>query len=356
MWNETTTIPAQSYPYRVTTEFELPLDSDVLYLLARGDLAYGSVEVVDWVEGTNQVKVEVAASFHSQDALDRANVCAISRMEREHGVGIFTPKGWRSRHGQDQIHFDITVRIPTSKAAALTHVRGFETSLPIFSHRLSVSEHVVFGKLDVHGSNMGISATSLYAEHATLKTSNAPISGVFNTSTSLELVTSNAHIKAAVGLTSTQSGPYNDPTKLVMKTSNGPVNAVLSLLSKHDTGGTYDVSTETSNNFLGVTYDAASPGHTLVHRGRTSNAPATLSLHRAYEGPFALQSSNIPPNLKYDSDVEDPAGKGRTRWVEIHQRVKNVLSGAVGWGSDHSTGKGSVDLQTSNSPAQLVLL
>ncbi|KZP13761.1 hypothetical protein FIBSPDRAFT_1049269 [Athelia psychrophila] len=349
-WTAARTDPASTYPYTAHTEFELPLASDVQYLLARGHLAYGSVQVVDWEEGKDNIKIEVDASYYSQAALDRANVCKVSRKEGENGVGIFTPREWRRIFRKDQIRFDLVVRIPVRRASSV-RVHAFETDLAMFSHDFQTSKRVVFDSLSVHGSNMAITATSLQAEHATLKTSNGPITGVFNTTTSLELVTSNAPIKADVGLTN--APPLGAPTTLVIKTSNGPVHSVVSLLSTRDEEGSYDVTTETSNNVLDVAYDAAPVELTLVHHGRTSNGPVTLTLPRAYEGALALRSSNIAPSVSHDENAEDPTGRGRRRWLSVN-RVKNVLSGAVYWGSAKA-GKGSVDVRTSNAPARLVL-
>lgn len=231
----------------------------------------------------------------------------------------------------------------------------FETHLPEFSHNLLTSERVIFENLSVRSSNAGIHAPSLYAEHATLKTSNASIDGALNTSTSLKLFTSNQPIVVAVRLTNApKSGA---PTKLVLKTSNSNVKALVSLFSsENNEGGGYDVNTETSNAELAVAYDAAPLGHTLIHRGKTSNALATLALHRAYEGTFTLRTSNSPPSVDCDNDIEDPAGRGRTRWVEVKRNVNNVLKGAVGWSKGGEAAKGSVDVQTSNSPVRLVLL
>ena len=137
---------------------------------------------------------------------------------------------------------------------------------------------------------------------------------------------------------------------------HSPIDSSLALLSSESTKGSYDINTETSNNVLNVHYAAAPLEHTLVHHARTSNGPATISLPRTYEGAFSLRSSNISPSVvEADRNPEDPAGQGRRRWLSIY-KVKNVLTGAVYWGSEKKGEKGTVDVQTSNSPARLVLL
>lgn len=65
---------------------------------------------------------------------------------------------------------------------------------------------------------------NLDVESALLVTSNSGISGSFYASKSLELRTSNAPIKATIGLV---NDPGASPTTLVMKTSNGCTNSLL---------------------------------------------------------------------------------------------------------------------------------
>lgn len=69
-----------------------------------------------------------------------------------------------------------------------------------------------------------VTLQSLYVDTATVRTSNSPITGSFNTSTSLHLETSNARINVEAGLTNENSGR---PTDLLLKTSNGFVTYLL---------------------------------------------------------------------------------------------------------------------------------
>lgn len=45
--------------------------------------------MIDWEDGGESVKIDVEANYFSQAALDRANVCSISRKAGENGIGIF---------------------------------------------------------------------------------------------------------------------------------------------------------------------------------------------------------------------------------------------------------------------------
>lgn len=77
------------YPLFSYINFDLPVSSNTLYLLARGSLAHGDVTIIDSQDGGDIVKVEVIVSYHTQEALDRANVCLLERKTGENGIGIF---------------------------------------------------------------------------------------------------------------------------------------------------------------------------------------------------------------------------------------------------------------------------
>jgi hypothetical protein len=118
-------------------------------------------------------------------------------------------------------------------------VKAFETELPLFVHTVGdIAKTVEFRRLSLMGSNMPMTVTvsgpryfaffvlqfkmslkSLHAHHAKLATSNRPITGSFNASTSLELRTTNAPITANVGLLNDPAGKA--ATDLIMATSNG---------------------------------------------------------------------------------------------------------------------------------------
>jgi hypothetical protein len=88
-WLQSSSPGSSQYPQSASVVFDLPVASDALYLLARGSLAHGSAKILDSEEDGDNVKVEVAVSYHTQEALNRAKVCSLQRKSRENGVGIF---------------------------------------------------------------------------------------------------------------------------------------------------------------------------------------------------------------------------------------------------------------------------
>ena len=131
------------------------------------------------------------------------------------------------------------------------------------------------------------------------------------------------------------------------------IDSTISLDSSQSTGGSFNVNTRTSNKALSITYDASPFDSILRHKAQTSNSPATVHLHSAYEGPFSFRSSNIPPSI-IDNHVSDPSGQGRPRSVNIF-RTRDHTMGKVYWGSDKQLDGANVDISSSNSRAQLIL-
>ena len=166
--------------------------------------------------------------------------------------------------------------------------------------------------------------------HIHAHSKNSAIRGKFNTSTELELETSNAPINVHANLA---NGDDDEPTRLVLRTSNGYALSlpllVISLTASHvsscrhidsevtlqstaasSTGGTFDVSARTSNSPLSLTVVDAPVEHALALNAHTSNSPARVTLHPTYEGAFDVRSSRwFRSTVEWDAEAADPAGR-----------------------------------------------
>ena len=80
---------ATSPPYSANTSFELPVSSDLLFLLARGSMSGGTVDIMSSPTVSNVAKVHVTVKYYREDVRDRAKVCLVKRRDGENGVGIF---------------------------------------------------------------------------------------------------------------------------------------------------------------------------------------------------------------------------------------------------------------------------
>ncbi|KAL4061668.1 hypothetical protein V8B97DRAFT_2001338 [Scleroderma yunnanense] len=210
--------PGRNYPHGAHTKFTLPVDVDALYLFARGAYQHGHVRVVqsDTVDqGT--VHVDVRAAYYEERALSRVTLCRLTRGSNEHGIGIYTPVwGWTLNH-RDQVQFQVTFTFPAAPAETPLRIKRFETETGLFSHSVgNLYETMFFDQISITTSNSNINVESITLEHGTFKSSNGYITGHYNASRSLKLVTTNEFIKATVSLLNGDSSG----TELEMRTSN----------------------------------------------------------------------------------------------------------------------------------------
>ncbi|KDQ26040.1 hypothetical protein PLEOSDRAFT_1046098, partial [Pleurotus ostreatus PC15] len=250
---------------------------------------------------------------------------------------------------EQRLNFSVVVTLPANSRTKPLEIKNFEADMPLFGLSAeNLQDSVTFANITLVSSEMFITAQVIYSSDLRLITANAPISGIFNATKSLHLITSNAAIHADIGLTN--DGDHS--TDAVLKTSNGPIRSFISLLRDKEcsSGGIYSIKTTTSNAALGVDFPTAPVNSTLSLDSKTSNAPATVSLHPTYEGRFDLLSSLFTPVLE-KSSADDPSGRGRERTIESHSS-RGVLSGRVQWaGSNESEGR----VQVKSSIAPVVL-
>ena len=191
------------------------------------------------------------------------------------------------------------------------------------------------------------------------------ISGVFNTSSKLELQTTNAQIRVQVGMTSLSDAEGMEP-QLITQTSNGEIRAEVSLFSSSPsgTGGKYRIHGTTFNSRIGFYIPTAPISSSVIVQGATTNGLAEVVLHPTFEGDFALDTSSV-----FDAKViigkdrdnkKDPEGRGRERQVAIDLAGEGTARGRVWWEKpgEKKGGrnlKGRVQLVTSNANALLVV-
>ena len=128
------------------------------------------------------------------------------------------------------------------------------------------------------------------------------------------------------------------------------------MISAESLGGSFEVSTSTSNSQLTIDFPASPPDSILQFTGMTSNADVVVSLNPAYEGSFVLKTSNAKPQINSDENVNDPSGRNRTRSFDIKLQRKGVAlaMGDVFW-DDAIVSKAGVSLHTSNAKIDLNL-
>lgn len=140
--------------------------------------------------------------------------------------------------------------------------------------------------------------------------------------------------------------------------SYSPIEAVFGLYQTSETAyyvTSYQISALTSNAPLQLSFPSQPASSLLSLDGRTSNAPACVSLHPAYEGSFRIHTSPYMPlpTVGVDRSVPDPAGKGRQKNVVMTQAGNGRVNGTVMWGNGNQGFTGVVDVATSNGPISL---
>ncbi|KAF9523869.1 hypothetical protein CPB83DRAFT_862232 [Crepidotus variabilis] len=339
-------------PLKSGYSFELPLDPDTLWFITKGRLSGGNVDIVTSPDQkAGHVTYEVVVHYVTENARDLAKVCLLNTDKGdEQGVGILTPTRPPYWGREYHLFFETTIVFPESEKERLA-VKKFETDTANTIHRTShLSDKLLFDKVNFQGSNSPMLIFSLATNEGTFKSSNGPIRGVFNTTGHLTLVTSNSHVKAAVGLTSNNTDP-----SATIRTSNGPIEGEFSLFSSDkDTPGKFDVSTTTSNSHLSTKFVTAPVNSELHFAGKTSNGPATVVLHSTYEGKYeAITSNSFPITVRHNTDKDDPSGKGRKR-AGSSQSGRGYAKGEIWWAEKEKKDlQGEVTVRTSNSAVHL---
>lgn len=162
-WGDDTDTPLPGMdlpPYTSSVSFTLPANTDLLYFLSRGSLAYGAVRIEAVSGSGDDVPVDVEVRYWTESALERATVCKLEKDDgNAHGVGIFTPRNWRNRGHLDNLRFAVRVQIPVSAKNAPRVVKALETDFSNFRHEIGDTvNQLKFDSLSLLTSNSVIVA------------------------------------------------------------------------------------------------------------------------------------------------------------------------------------------------------
>ncbi|KAJ1306203.1 hypothetical protein OPQ81_010912 [Rhizoctonia solani] len=354
------------YPvFSVSKTYTLPINKSLHYIVARGSLSSGVVNIrsSDIVQ-PGYVDVKVVAQYWTRQALSDSQVCDLTKPEGGVGLGIYTSSGRFSegRSLDHQISWTVTVTFPTASQPILD-LNAFATNVENFRHSIQgLGSRVHFEHLSLKGSNGAIESDGLAVSQATVATSNSKITGKFSATGSLVLKTTNGAIDTDIDVTNDDT---HKDSSVVLTSSNARIASRISLLTTHDQrpqpkGGHFTVKATTSNGRLDISYPTSPVDSLLDFKGETSNSSADIALHAAYEGTFAVSTSNGHAELDNESP-SDPSGRGRGRIVHKDRNWSSKkISGSVFWGDEKDHDKnvetGRVVVSTSNGWARLRLL
>jgi len=270
------------------------------------------------------------------------------------GVGIFTSSShfipWHPQNSD--LRFVVEVGLPPSRGT-IRHISSFHADLPMFALAMGDLSAFRFGDIALKSSNRPIRAKGVVANSLKVNSINGAISGNFNTTGSLTLITTNSRVSVRVGVENMES---ERSTEVLIQTVNAPIEADISLTSKSSvgTGGTFGVHAHTTNGPINIVYDDSPVDSVLNFDAQSTNAPVHAVLHHAYEGTFSLQTVNSEVVLDRLRNVEDPSGLGRRRRLSTQSVTKQLVYGEVEWSPSRSDGRaGSVDIKTTNNLIKL---
>ncbi|TBU46675.1 hypothetical protein BD309DRAFT_596842 [Dichomitus squalens] len=327
VWEEASDVP-HGYRFHLRSSVTLPVSADVLSVVAEGARFHGSLEVSQTANAGSDAIVEIDLFYHHEEDLDETTVCRLHPADNEWGLGIFTPH-WRApRNDHHLLRFHIHLRLPAVDSGSLLAVKELNTDLSNFSQDLrALADSVYFNRIALKSTNGHIEAGSVAGDGLRFQTTNAAIHGLIKTAYGLELRSTNGRINSQVVLLSNTSDAL---------------------------GGEYQVTAQTSNAHLELEFVDAPVDHVLTASARTSNGRADVALHETYEGSFEVHTSNAGRPIVRSRDVEDPAGRGRKRGVQV-QTIRNSAARGKVWWEQENRDRGRVSVSTSNGRLQLTV-
>ncbi|KAF9043669.1 hypothetical protein BDP27DRAFT_1434903 [Rhodocollybia butyracea] len=198
--------PGEPNTQEVTVEhsFQLPISSDLLFLVARGPLANGQVNIVQSEDQSDHATVTVQTTYDEQHLLDLVKICSLVAEEGENGVGIF-------------------------------------------------------------GALRPIQVDSLTAGSAYMTTANSPIKGNFTVHKSLTLSTANAAIDVVVTMLSEKAGETDLKMSTANSAVVSLVTKDSEESSSASVNGTFNIEANTAKAGVDIVMDPTYEGFFAVH-------------------------------------------------------------------------------------------
>ncbi|EAU91944.1 hypothetical protein CC1G_11130 [Coprinopsis cinerea okayama7 len=325
-------------------------DPSNLFFVSRGSLSYGKILITQYDNPSrDSVEVNVAVRNGFQEM---SKVCKIIRDDGANGIGIFTPNWDRRRRARGPI-FDVKVDLPKSSKKKPLVVQSLETDLPMFRHTLgNIGEHVFFKNLLLSSINEAIETGPLRTEVVNISTVNAGISGRYYTNSSITLKTVNAPISVLLEMINEN---VTHATTAELYTTNSHIDFTANLTSTQENdGGAFGIVAETARGHIDADIVETPIDSILTLEAQTALARIDARLPTTFQGQFDLETVLSKASLDYKEDVEDPAGKGRKRHLQVDSVKRNQIQGATWW-SNENKAKGSAVLKTSMGKVNLHL-
>jgi hypothetical protein len=160
-----------------------------------------------------------------------------------------------------------------------------------------------------------------------------PINGSFTVTERLSIVGGNSPVD--VNVTMLSSPHAEKPTVLDIVTDKAPITTTISLQlnsTSNEHGGFFAVSQVTKQSDITSNVTSQPLDSIVRFAAVTKDGNVTAAFPPAYEGRFSLVASRHGRSLvEADTDVKDPSGEGRKRYLEVKEYIGSIITGFVGW-------------------------
>lgn len=195
-----------------------------------------------------------------------------------------------------------------------------------------VFDDVTFGNVTLVGK--GVAVDTVTGDNAVVVAHGGePINGSFTVTERLSIVGGDSPVD--VNVTMFSSAHAEKPTVLDIVNNKAPITTIISLRlnsTANERGGFFAISQV--NKQSDITSNVTSqPLDSIVRFAAvTKDANVTATFPPAYEGRFSLVASRHGRSfVEADTDVEDPSGEGRKRYLEVKEYFGSIITGFVGW-------------------------
>ena len=362
--------PYSFYKSKSFFHFEVTSE-DGFYIVGRGRYSIGPVQfVLEEPQGDSHlsqsgkpvIEVEVAARWNDKELLKTSKVCSLVRngtdssgKGRDYGLGIYTPQPEYPEQYR-YLSFEIIVRFPPSSLASL---RFLGLAGPSFSPVDLALSPINFDVVDIRTENGALVVTppySLSSRYATLQTSNSRIEGIYNTTDTLRLQSTNGPIRAKVNLIKVLKSEMLEMRAVLAETTNGGVQLQY---GQHPYNVVLNSTTRTTNGDADVRHGSAFEGD--FHVRYTAFSCSILEFPIDIEGGLLQIGTSWGKGVvSAPSSARDPSGRGRKRSLDITQDEHSIgiveKTGKVYWAPEHENRMGKSIVETSLGRAGLEFL
>ncbi|KAF8829567.1 hypothetical protein HHX47_DHR3000488 [Lentinula edodes] len=322
--------------------FDIPANSDLIFFISRGQPTKGHLTVTsNRMRRLETIAVNVTAEYDHRGHLEQTKAC-YSENDTEGGIMI-----WAKDIDSSLLpSFNISIELPWSS------FRDFSTDLSGGAYTQSFGDFFDlwspngFAVVRLKGGNETIRSLGMFAESAFIQTSDAAVSANFYSSDAVHIRTTNAPIDGVVWAFGQKDEAI---TEVSMKTNNGHIRAALTMASDFN-AVKLNASLHTTNGVLNVTMPRMpflDPDYKFIIDASTTNAASSVFLSPDFAGTFDLRTShNGKTQVRWDSGMRDPWGKGRKHKLDMAHYEDVHKSGKVYWGDEAPETMGDIRVKT----------